>query len=106
MIEKVRNSLIKLHTYCETQDWSGYDPFDGLNSKIFQFFPFFKSHRLFRLIFLQLNKRSIINFRPLLGVGKGVNPKGVGLFLTASLKLYKKTKEEKYLILAKQFIEG
>jgi len=93
-----------LYAYCKGKSWEGYDPFDGLNSKLFQALPFFKKNKLIRLIFLHLNKRSMINFRPLLLVKKGRNPKGMGLFLTATLRLYKKTGDEEFLNLAKYFI--
>lgn len=100
-----KNSLNKLYSYCKDQNWIGYDPYDGLNSKIIKSFPFFKHHKLFRLIFLQMNKRSIINFRALLCIKKGRNPKGIGIFLLAVINLYKKNKNKEYLSLIEQFIE-
>jgi hypothetical protein len=43
-------------------DYSGWDVFDGLNSVIFSKLPVNNSRKL-RLIWLQLFKRSPVNFR-------------------------------------------
>jgi len=84
----VEESLASLIRYCRSRDWSGYDPFDGLNSRIFQAIRPLRNSRTGRLIFLQLNKRSPVNFRPLLRVPRQRNPKGMGLFLSAAAALY------------------
>ncbi len=55
LMDAVKNSLDVLYSYCKSQNWMGFDPFDGLSSKIFQF-SFFKHSRSCRLFFLQLNK--------------------------------------------------
>jgi len=73
--------------YCHSQNWTGYDPYDGLNSKIFQAFRFLH-FKYPRLAFIQMMKRSPINLRSLLLVPKTQNPKGIALFLTAIIKLY------------------
>jgi rhamnogalacturonyl hydrolase YesR len=103
-METIKTSLDKVLDYCQHHDWEGYDPFDGLNSRLFRFLPLIKKNAALRLIFLQLNKRSPFNFRPLLLVRKGKNPKGIGLFLTAALRMYRKTKETKYKELAEKFL--
>jgi len=53
-----------LYAYCKGKSWEGYDPFDGLNSKLFQALPFFKKNKLIRLIFLHLNKRCLLYTSP------------------------------------------
>ncbi len=78
------------------EQFCGYDPFDGLNSKLLQKTPFYKS-RLFRLAWLQLAKRSPINFRPLIFVPKMRNPKGIGLFISGLLNDYARTGDNSYL---------
>jgi hypothetical protein len=50
-----------------------------------------------RLAWLQLGKRSPINFRPLLRVPKKRNPKGVGLFICGLLQDYRRTGQPRYL---------
>jgi len=79
-------ATLKLLAYCRANDWAGYDPYDALNSRIFQALPFL-DFKLARLLLTQANKRSPINFRPLLLVPKTQNPKGLALFLVSLLKL-------------------
>ena len=33
--EILRDALLKLKKYCEKENFKGWDPYDGLNSKIF-----------------------------------------------------------------------
>lgn len=80
----------------QQNDFKGYDPFDALNSKIFNKTPF-KYSRLCRLAWLQLHKRLPINCRPLFLVPKKRNPKGLGLFILGMLNDYKRTADEKFL---------
>lgn len=82
------DSFARLRTYCEAQDYAGWDPYDGLNSKLFQAMPF-KKWPLARLAMIHLLKRSPINFRPMAMVPKGENPKALGLFLSAYARLYR-----------------
>lgn len=80
-----------LKTYCETQNFAGWDPYDGLNSKVFQALPL-KHWDLARLAWIQGFKRSPINFRPLMLVPKEHNSMGIGLFLQGYCNLYKVAK--------------
>ena len=81
--------LALLKQYCESECFKGWDPYDGLNSRVFQSLPFLKESALCRLIFIQGFKRSPINFRRIALVPKEYNPKGVGLFLQGYCNLYK-----------------
>ncbi len=81
-----RKPMRRLLAFCRANDWAGYDPYDALNSRVFEALPFL-NFRLFRLALTQLNKRSPINFRPLLLIPKSHNPKGLALFISALLKL-------------------
>lgn len=78
----------KLKEYCEKENYKGWDPFDGLNSKIFKSTPL-KNWDIARLVWIQGFKRSPINFRKLLLVPKEHNAKGIGLFLTGYCNIYK-----------------
>src|SRR5262245_11988948 len=78
----------KLLTYCQAKDWAGLDPFDALNSRIFQMLPFL-DRRIPRLVMTQALKRSPFNIRPLMLVPPTQNSKAFGLFLKASLKFAK-----------------
>ncbi len=90
---KFQTSFLKLKTYCETENFKGWDPYDGLNSRIFQSLPL-KHWDLARLAWIQGFKRSPINFRKLLLVPKEHNAKGVALFLLGYCKLYQASLNE------------
>lgn len=93
----------KLFVWCEKENFAGYDPFDGLNSKIFQALPL-KYFRLPRLAWLQMVKRSSKNLRPLLQVEKGINAKGIALFALAELSRFRTNQEEKHSENAKSLL--
>ncbi|WP_369997310.1 delta-aminolevulinic acid dehydratase [Winogradskyella sp.] len=84
---KFNDSFQKLKTYCEAENFKGWDPYDGMNSKIFQALPL-KHWDLARLAWIQGFKRSPINFRKALLVPKEHNSKGVALFLLGYCRLY------------------
>lgn len=83
------DSLKLLQSYCESEQFKGWDPYDGLNSKVFQALPFLKNSALCRLVVIQGFKRSPINFRKIAMVPKEYNAKGIGLFLQGYCNLYK-----------------
>ena len=85
----IQNSLKQLKAYCESESFKGWDPYDGLNSKVFQSLPFLKRSALCRLVVIQGFKRSPVNFRSLALVPKEYNAKGIGLFLQGYCNLYK-----------------
>jgi len=74
-------------------EFAGYDPFDGLNSRLFVFLPMLK-HGIFGLAWIQFFKRAPVNLRPLLGVPKKRNPKGIALFVMGLLEDYQRYKDE------------
>ena len=83
---QIDKSAELLLEYCEQEQFKGWDPYDGLNSRVFKSLglnrvPFF------RLAWIQLFKRNPFNLRRLLLVPKGYNPKGIGLFLSGYSKL-------------------
>jgi hypothetical protein len=89
MTKDIYESFIKLENYCNRHQFKGYDPFDGLNSKLFQSIPFLKNNKLVRLAWIQLFKRCPLNLRDLMSVEKEYNPKALGLFLSTYCNLYK-----------------
>lgn len=96
----IRNTYKKfffdLSNYIKKKNYKGWDPFDGLNSKIFQSLPYIKNNKWARLAWLQFFKRSPINLRPLFLVPKEENPKGLALFLGGYINLYKKEPKNEY----------
>jgi len=83
--EKIRVATQKLLAYCRANEWGGYDPYDGLNSRLFAAVPIL-NHRIPRLVITQALKRLPVNVRPLLAIPKTQNPKGLALFLSALVK--------------------
>ena len=81
----ISEALSKLQEHVEKSDFRGFDPYDLLRSYI----PFDKFGRQITFVLSQANKRSPINFRPLLLVRKDVVPKGLALLLRAYCILYK-----------------
>jgi rhamnogalacturonyl hydrolase YesR len=73
-----------LAAWCRARDYAGHDPFDALNSRLFQATPLRRS-RLARLAWTQLFKRSPVNLRPLARVPPERNAKGTALFALAWL---------------------
>ena len=84
----VQDATLKLLAYCESRRWAGVDPYDALNSRLFQTLPIL-DRRIPRLILTQALKRNIFDIRPLLMVPAAQNPKALGLFLMSLLKLSK-----------------
>lgn len=84
-MNKYQKTLLGLHEYCKNENYKGYSLYDSHNGKI----PFEKFGSIISFYTNQLFKRSPINLRRLAGVEKGINPKGMGLFLLSYSKLKK-----------------
>jgi len=83
-MNNIDNSLRRLRGYVESENFKGFDPYDGLNSKI----PFEKFGKWPAILMMQAMKRVPFNIRPILGIRKAYNPKAIGLFLHAYSLLY------------------
>lgn len=79
----------KLRAWCRARDYAGFDPFDALNSRLFQATPL-RHSRTARLVWTQIFKRSPLNLRPLARVPAGRNAKGTALFALAALARFRK----------------
>lgn len=75
------DSFSRLRNYCEKEQYKGWDPYDGLNSKFFKAVLPLKYSAILRLSVIQGFKRCPINLRKPFMVPKQHNAKGVGLFL-------------------------
>lgn len=98
----IRSSFTKLRHYCEKENFKGWDPYDGLNSRLFNSLPLLKRSAICRLIMIQLFKRSPVNLRRLFMVPKGHNAKGVALFLSGYCNLYNAIDETNDLEISKE----
>lgn len=85
-MDRIHETAINLLDYCRKNDWAGFDPYDALNSRVFAHTPFVKS-KICRLTFTQIMKRLPVNLRQLFLVTREQNPKALGLFLMAFIKL-------------------
>ena len=86
--EQAFNDLL---TWCRERDFAGYDPFDALNSRVFQSTPLTHS-RTARLIWTQALKRLPLNLRTLALVPPQKNSKGLALFALAAVANYRRVK--------------
>ncbi len=75
----------KLRGYVEASDFSGYDPYDALNSPLAGVLT--AGTKWGRIALTQLLRRSPVNFRPALFIRSGHNPKALALFLTGYCRL-------------------
>jgi hypothetical protein len=83
-----KETLLKQLAYCQKNSWTGYDPYDALNSGIVKALPFLR-FRGPRIIFTQVLKHSPVNVRRPMLIPKTQNPKTLALFLSALRKLSK-----------------
>ena len=94
-----------LWKWCRTQGFAGYDPYDGLNSRLFEVTPF-KNSRAARLAWIQFHKRSPINFRSLVGIPKERNSKAIALFALAALADYRRNPTKENEIQARELLDN
>ena len=85
-VPHLNQALSELLDFCRQNDWTGYDPYDGLNSRVFQRSPV-RHSKFVRFAFIQFLKRSPVNLRGLLAVTPEPNPKAFALFVSALVKL-------------------
>ncbi len=87
----IHDAFNELFAWCRKHNFAGHDPFDALNSRLFQATPL-KHSRLARLAWTQLLKRSPLNLRGMGLVPAGRNSKGIALFALAALANYRRLK--------------
>jgi hypothetical protein len=83
----------ELFSWCQQHDFAGHDPFDALNSRLFQATPLAQSRNA-RFIWTQLLKRSPLDFRGLAQVPAERNAKGIALFALAQIANYRRDQKE------------
>lgn len=94
--------FIKIRAYFQThvnyirkENYTGYYPYDGLNSSILKHTPLSKIS-IIRLCWIQFFKRSPLNIRNIFLVPRSFNSKAGALFLLGNMKMFKLTKDERY----------
>lgn len=97
MTSNIYNNFNALKHYCESEDFKGWDPYDGLNSKVLRKILPLKHSALLRLVVIQGFKRCPWNLRRMFLVPKQHNAKGIGLFLQGYCNLLKIVTKENAL---------
>ncbi len=93
-----------LWNYCRAHDLAGYDPYDALNSRLFQSTPL-RNSRFARLTWTQFFKRSPINLRRFARIPHERNAKGVALFVLAALADFRRTRTKEAEIEARELLD-
>ena len=95
LLSSVRRCVDELRAYAEKEDYAGYDPYDAMNSPLIRRLG--AKSEWVQIGATQFLRRFPVNIRPILGIPKGHNPKGIGLFLSGYSRLYTLTKEAHHL---------
>lgn len=88
------NSTRSLYNWVKSEEYYGWDPYDALNSKLVS--KFCSNSQLLEILITQLNKYSVLNFRPILSIEKGLDIKGVSLFAQSFSKFYSLKPDQQY----------
>src|SRR3954463_3574971 len=94
----------RARAWARARGYAGRDPFDALNSRLFQATPLRRS-RLARLAWTQAFKRSPFSPRTLALVPAGKNSKGTALFALAALSRFRATRSEEHADEARALLE-
>ena len=95
----------ELLAWCRAHDFAGHDPFDALNSRLFQATPLAQSRNA-RFIWTQLVKRSPVDVRGLTSVPAERNAKGIALFALAAIGDYRRLRTEESEIQARALLDA
>src|SRR5215470_14003012 len=93
----------ELFSWCRQHDFAGHDPFDALNSRLFQATPLAQSRNA-RFIWTQLVKRSPADVRALARVPAERNAKGIALFALAQIAICRRVKTKEAATCVNDFL--
>src|SRR5437764_3844813 len=102
-MELFQRAYDELFKWCQEHDFAGHDPFDALNSRVFQATPLAQSRNA-RFIWTQLVKRSPSDLRMLARVPAERNAKGIALFALAQIANHRRLKTEESAKQAHSFL--
>lgn len=88
---KIRESIYKLSDWLEKNGYSGYDTFDGLDSRFLR--PLTFENKFLRIALQQGVRRFPFNLRPILGIAKSRSTKAMGFLARGFLRLHETTGE-------------
>ena len=87
--------LKQIYLWSDEQQFRGYNKHDGLNSPVLR--ALLGWGKWPRIIAIQSVMRSPVNIRPILGIKKTYNPKGLALFCQGLLDLYVSSNNKQHL---------
>src|SRR5664279_1263361 len=86
---QIYESILRLSSWLEKNEYRGYDTFDGLNARFVR--PLTFENKFLRTVLQQGVRRFPINLRPLLGVAKSRSTKGMGFLARGFMRLHEAT---------------
>jgi hypothetical protein len=95
----------QLFSWCQQRDLAGHDPFDALNSRLFQATPLAQSRNA-RFIWTQVVKRSPADPRVLIRVPAERNAKGIALFTLAQIATNRRLQTKESEAVVGEFLAG
>lgn len=101
--DQISDSIGRLSTWLENNDYKGYDTFDGLNAKYVRRLT--GETKLLRTALQQGVRRFPVNLRPILGISKSHSTKGMGFLARALIRLHQATKVDSYANKARDFLQ-
>jgi len=90
----VREALLGLEAFLARYGDRGWDPYDALNSPVLRALTLGLKYP--RIACTQALRRLPVNLRPLLGIRRTLNPKGLGLLLTGTVRRLRTTGDARY----------
>jgi rhamnogalacturonyl hydrolase YesR len=100
--ERLTSSIDNLQKWVEHRAYRGYDPGDGLNSRLR---PLMMGNRLAERLLLQLVWKAPFNLRPLLGIKPMESTKGRGYMASGYLLRASTTRDQRHLTRARVCLE-
>lgn len=101
--KNIKHVIARLQQYIEQEDYKGWDPYDALNGKIIRWLTL--GIKPLRIAAIQLMRKNPLNKRPIFGIRKGINPKGMGLIVYGYLNMYERTGDSQYSEKAKEVLK-
>jgi hypothetical protein len=89
---QICESIKRLSSWLERNEYRGYDTFDGLNARYLRLLTF--ETNFLRTVLQQGVRRFPINLRPILGIPKTYSSKGMGFLARGFIRLHQVTGEE------------
>jgi hypothetical protein len=101
--EQLKSIIDFVYKWSHNQGYRGYNKHDGLNSPLLR--SLLGWGKWPRIIAIQTVMRFPLNIRPVIGIKKTYNPKGLALFCQGFLDLYHCTNDHSYLVVAESLLD-